>query len=594
MKQTHLVTGPFPELWRDVDALVLIDGIGLDGKVFVDDPNVEVTLVRSPEILSGITDEEFEAFEATSELVFLDLANELNRLHGTAFPLRYWRIVVGAWFQQFAQVVHMRLRIAEYVFETYGALKVAKLDLTWQELLPVTHDEASLLFATDIWNHHIYVEAFNFVAKSASETVLVSSPERNNELLEYRQQVNFGLPTPQAKSKLESLLAKITPNPKVVLAGVVQSKLALIVMHLRLRSLPRLWRFSSKLTAHAIDEVARQKFEVSKNSAVRFEEFLRELLATNLPTIYLEGFKELRVKVSESQIKQHPKLIFTNTLLHRNEQFKVWSAEHVVFGATKLVSGQHGGGYGTRYFGGWNEFYEFSTVDRFLSWGWSDDLKKVVVPTCVQSPQEKFSPKKAGGLLVVLGPVTRNSDVYQMLGAQSNSSYLDYLNKLINLLPEDILKKTEVRPKNASAKGKPARVSALQVAELLDNLIEIDTGGLSLSEKQSQNRLSIVTYNETTIPTNLLVGYPTVALWDPKYVRLVSSAKNIYGSLLTAKILHHSPESAAQHLVDVWDDIDAWWTSEEVLQARETFCENFARRSKFPALTVAKALADYR
>ena len=125
-------------------------------------------------------------------------------------------------------------------------------------------------------------------------------------------------------------------------------------------------------------------------------------------------------------------------------------------------------------------------------------------------------------------------------------------------------------------------------------MIEIDTGGLSLSEKQSQNRLSIVTYNETTIPTNLLVGYPTVALWDPKYVRLVSSAKNIYGSLLTAKILHHSPESAAQHLVDVWDDIDAWWTSEEVLQARETFCENFARRSKFPALTVAKALADYR
>ena len=199
MKQTHLVTGPFPELWRDVDALVVIDGIGLDGKVFVDDPNVEVTLVRSPEILSGITDKEFEAFEATSELVFLDLANELNRLHGTAFPLRYWRIVVGAWFQQFAQVVHMRLRIAEYVFETYGALKVAKLDLTWQELLPVTHDEASLLFATDIWNHHIYVEAFNFVAKSASETVLVSSPERNNELLEYRRQVNFGLPTPQAK-----------------------------------------------------------------------------------------------------------------------------------------------------------------------------------------------------------------------------------------------------------------------------------------------------------------------------------------------------------------------------------------------------------
>ena len=593
MKQTHLVTGPFPELWRDVDALVVIDGIGLDGKVFVDDPNVEVTLVRSPEILSGITDEEFEAFEATSELVFLDLAHELNRLHGTAFPLRYWRIVVGAWFQQFAQVVHMRLRIAEYVFETYGALKVAKLDLTWQELLPVTHDEASLLFATDIWNHHIYVEAFNFVAKSAAQNVLISSPDRNNELLEYRQQVNFGLPTPQAKSKLESLLAKITPNPKVVLAGVVQSRLSLIVMHLRLRSLPRLWRFSSKLTAHAIDEVARQKFEVSKNSAVRFEKFLRELLATNLPTIYFEGFKELQVKVSESQIKQHPKLIFTNTLLHRNEQFKVWSAEHVVFGATKLVSGQHGGGYEVKQYKSWGENYEICVVDRFISWGWSDG-SKIVKPTCVQAHHAKFNPTSNGGLLVVLGPITRNSDIYGMLGVQSNSAYLDNLKNLVTLLPETIRKQTMIRPKNASSVGKPARVSGQQISEILGGAVKVDFGIVGLNETLCRNRISVVTYNETTVPNNLMAGYPTTIFWDAKYEQLNLRATKFYEQLLSAKILHHSPESAARHLVDVWDDIDAWWTSEAALEARETFCENFARRSKFPALTVAKALADYR
>ena len=103
-----------------------------------------------------------------------------------------------------------------------------------------------------------------------------------------------------------------------------------------------------------------------------------------------------------------------------------------------------------------------------------------------------------------------------------------------------------------------------------------------------------MTYNETTVPNNVMAGYPTIIYWDPKYEQLNLRANKFYEQLLTAKILHHSPESAAQHLVDVWDDIDAWWTSEEVLQARETFCENFARRSKFPALTVAKALADYR
>ena len=594
MKQTHLVTGPFPELWRSADSVVVIDGIGVDGKVFVDDPNVEVTLVKSPEILSEITEDEFDAFVSSSELVFQDLANELNRQHGTKFPLRYWRIVVGAWFQQFAQVVHMRLKIAEYVFKTYGELKVAKLDLTWQELLPVTHDEASLLFATDIWNHYVYVEAFNFVTNLATENTLVSSSERNKELLEYRQNINFGLPSPQTKSKLETFLAKISPNPKVVLAGVVQSKLALVVMHLRLRSLPRLWRFSSKLTAHQINAVARQNFNISKSSDVQFEKLLREQLATNLPTIYLEGFKELQDKVCESQIKRHPKLIFTNTLLHRNEQFKVWSAEHVIFGATKLISGQHGGGYGTRHFNGWNEFYEFSIVDRFLSWGWSDNLKNVVVPISVQSRQDKFSPNKIGGLLIVLGPVTRNSDVYQLQCLQSNSSYFDNLKKLIHSLPKHILEQTQVRPKNASAVGKPARVSAQQISELLPNFIEIDSGKRHLNETQSQNRLSIVTYNETTIPTNLLASYPTVAMWDPKYVRLTSTAATIYHELFLVKILHYTPESAAQHIEDIWENVDLWWTSDEVRLACETFCENFARYSKYPALEVAKALADYR
>jgi len=362
---------------------------------------------------------------------------------------------------------------------------------------------------------------------------------------------------------------------------------------LRLRSLPRLWRFSSKLTTHPINTVARQNFNISKSSAVQFEKCLRELLATNLPTIYLEGFKELQAKVSESQIRRHPKLIFTNTLLQRNEQFKVWSAEHVVFGATKLVSGQHGGGYGVKRYKDWVENYEINVVDRFMSWGWSND-SKIVTPTCVQSHYEKFKPNRKGGVLIVLGPITRNSDVYGMLGVQSNSAYLDNLKKLVTLLPESIRHQTMIRPKNASSIGKPARVSGEQISKILGSAVGIDFGSVSLNETLSSSRMSVVTYNQTTVPNNLMAGYPTIIFWDAKYEQLNLRANIFYEQLFFTKILHHSPESAAQHIVDVWEDVDLWWTSDEVRLAREAFCENFARYSKFPALEVAKALADYR
>ncbi|MFZ9807909.1 MAG: hypothetical protein ACO3EJ_07795, partial [Ilumatobacteraceae bacterium] len=367
MTQKHLVTGPFPELWRDITSVVVIDGIGLDGKVFVDDPSVTVTLVKSPEILSQVDDAEFAEFQSISESVFQDLVRELNRVHGTDHPVRFWRIVCGAWFLQFAQVWYLRWKVAGEVFHEHGALACRRIDVSWQDLLPVTHDEASLLFATDIWNHIAYCDAFDFVAKSNFGQQRIDSPQRNRELAEYRTLINFGLPSQSAKSKLEAVLAKISPRPKVVLAGVVQSRAALVAMHLRLGILPRLWRFSAKLTPQPINESLRDQINLSLGSTGGFAEFLAKSVSRHLPTVYLEGFKNLTEQTfSENVLSKPPQAIFTNTLLHRSEQFKLWCATFVAQGKTKLFSGQHGGGYGVSRFVGWSEEYELAVVDKFL------------------------------------------------------------------------------------------------------------------------------------------------------------------------------------------------------------------------------------
>jgi putative transferase (TIGR04331 family) len=181
-----------------------------------------------------------------------------------------------------------------------------------------------------------------------------------------------------------------------------------------------------------------------------------------------------------------------------------------------------------------------------------------------------------------------------MLWVQSNSAYLETVVGLVNRLPKKIRERTLVRPKNARALSKPARVSGQQISEILGNDVQIDFGSKGLNEIQSQNRLSIVTYNESSIPSNLMVNHPTVAVWDPKFVQLRPSAQVTFDRLFEVKILHYSAESAAQHVQQIWDDIDSWWQSPEVIEARDLFCERFARRKNFPALAVAKALADYR
>ena len=592
MTQKHLVTGPFPELWRDTVSAVVIDGIGLDGKVFVDDPSVVVTLVKSPEILSQVDDAEFAEFQAISESVFQNLVRELNRVHGTNHPVRFWRIVCGAWFLQFAQVWYLRLKVASEVFREHGAMPCRRIDIGWQELLPVTHDEASLLFATDLWNHIAYCDAFKFVARSSQVETAITSPDRNQELFEYRKVINYGLPGQNAKSKLESVLAKISPRPKVVLAGVVQSRAALVAMHLRLGVLPRLWRFSAKLTAQPVNASLRGKLSFSSISGGGFAEFLGSSISRHLPTVYLEGFSDLCTQTfSENILPKPPRVIFTNTLLHRSEQFKLWSATFVSQGKTKLLSGQHGGGYRAYKYQNWSEIYEHSVVDKFLSWA-KVATSGIDLGTCVQTDSNSYRQDFNGSLLVVLGPVTRQQNNFNLGNTHCNSSYYTMLKQFLFSLKTDLLPSVMIRPKNASAVSKPARLSTKQISEVLDGFENLDAGNQSLEQSLSNCRLAVVTYNETTIPTNMMNGFPTIALWDPKYVRLNSQAEIVYHQMHEAKILFYSPQLAAEHITQIWSDVEGWWNSAQVRLARENYCNHYAHRVRFPALTVASVIAD--
>ena len=592
MTQTHLITAPFKELWQSAKSVVVIDGIGLDGKVFVDGPAIDVKLVKSPEILSQVDDAEFAEFQATSEAVFQQLICELNRVHNTNHPDRYWRIVCGAWFLQFAQVWYLRWKVAGVVVHEYGQLVCPQVDVGWQELLPVTHDEASLLFATDIWNHIAYCDAFRFVAKTQIAHVVTAAPNRNRDLAEYRTAINYGLPKQSPKSKLELVLANFSPNPKVVLAGVAQTKGALMAMHLRLGVLPRLWRFSAKLTPQPINENLRGQLNFSGGADGSFTEFLFKSISRHLPTVYLEGFKDLLTQsFSKNALTKPPRAIFTNTLLHRNEQFKIWSATFVTQGKTKLFSGQHGGGYRVHKYQNWTETYEHSVVDNFLSWGKAKS-SGIDLVSCVQTSAGSYEPNYAGKLLVVLGPVTRQQNNFNMGNIHCNSSYYTLLKQFLSSFNTELLPSVVIRPKNASVVAKPARVSTEHISEMLGEFKNLDAGAQSLEKSLSNCRLAVVTYDQTTIPTNMMFGFPTIALWDPKYVRLNTQAEEVYERMLEAKILFYSPQLAVEHIIRIWSDVENWWDSAQVRLARENYCNHYAHKARFPALTVASVIAD--
>ncbi|MFM7829425.1 MAG: hypothetical protein ACKO92_06290, partial [Actinomycetota bacterium] len=348
-----------------------------------------------------------------------------------------------------------------------------------------------------------YVSRLNRVGLSGSSGKVsvikeVLSPMRSVELAEYRKVINHGLPKPTRSSKLEVILAKLSPRPKVVLAGVVQKKLALVAMHLRLGMLPRLWRFNAKLSAHDVDLNLRAEFMGSRRNPGSFQDFLHQAIGRHIPSIYLEGYKELvAVATQHNQLASAPKAIFTNTLLARSEQFKVWCATFAAQHGTKLFSGQHGGGYSVSRFSNWTEAYEQSVDDLFLAWG-SVSNSKFDSPSCVQARRFKFRSDSSGKLLIVLGPVTRQQNNFNLGNVHSNSSYYGFLSEFVSLIDARHHRSVIVRPKAASSVNKPARVSIDQVATLIGHQIQIDDCRASLETELMKCRLAVVTYNETT------------------------------------------------------------------------------------------------
>ena len=50
----------------------------------------------------------------------------------------------------------------------------------------------------------------------------------------------------------------------------------------------------------------------------------------------------------------------------------------------------------------------------------------------------------------------------------------------------------------------------------------------------------------------------------------------------SVKIFHETPESAAKHMTEIWDDIPAWWESKSVQHNRKQFCDRYSHIPEKP------------
>lgn len=252
--------------------------------------------------------------------------------------------------------------------------------------------------------------------------------------------------------------------------------------------------------------------------------------------------------------------------------FKVWAATKLNLGS-KLVIAPHSSLYGSCRWLSY-ENHELKIADRYFSWGWSkDNINKITVNSHGRliNSKDKLRHNSEGGLLQVLNSLPRYSHyLYSSPISSQSLSYEEDQLIFAQALSKEIRAKLTVRPYIVDYGWD-------QKERWNDNFPDVDLDyNPSFYKTMRNNKLLVGTTNSTVLFEALTANIPIVAFWNPVFWELRESAKPYYDLLSQVHILNNSPEEAADFINHNWDDIEQWWYSTDVQEARIEFCNKFA------------------
>ena len=515
-----------------------------------------------------------------------ELATKLNAVHGVDHPVRYWRIIVGPWLGYFTQMLFDRWAMLQQVFRDNDICGIRVVQREQGQLVPNDMSVFVALFLGDDWNESIYGQILDWLKIPVER---VESPRIT--------QISPGNAfTVNLAGRLRRRLAQVASDVSGALCRdreyfFISSYLEItqeLLLQAKLGQVPKLRRpFATPVTP--VDGAGRQRqFPTSNNNGGDFPLLARALIPKNIPTAYLEGYRDLVTFTENLPWPKRPKAIFTSNSFNADDVFKVWAAEKVAGGAP-LVIGQHGGNDGMALWG-FTEDHQIAIADHFLTWGWGQpEQNKVTRVGNFKGFGRRIIADKAGAALLVEMTMPRYS--YHMYSAPvAVGQWLDYFEdqcRFVRALPVPLRDQLLVRLYSQDyGCGQKMRWQARFPQ------IQLDEGYQPIASLMKRSRLYISTYNATTYLESMSLDFPTLMFWNPKHWELRGSALPFFEKLKSVGIFHETPESAARQMAAIWDDVPGWWQSAAVASVRQELCEEFAHIPNKPLDLMKKILSE--
>jgi len=496
------------------------------------------------------------------------LSEQLNFVHGVDYSQSYWRVLVGPWLKQFIEILYERYIRLDNSFKLFPDVFTYIMPEALSKSISIEkYDSISAqCFENDFYN----LKLFSLIIRKLY-------PARGVEK-------NITMPVFANRSAADGKIIKKAfyalkrikntfKHPDIILSDMYHFDFRQI-LSLEEKSCTHPVSFENFDTIRNVgcpDLLAKEKrnrikLEIGSGG---FLELLGELLPMAIPRSYVENFQEYKKKSCFKEVKA----VGSAVGWCHNEKFKFFAAETVSLG-TKLLSFQQGGGYGMAL----ASPVEDLGLEGSIFYAWkcnSDGSRTRILPSPHFSKLVDSYFAKRDNILFVGTSVPKYSYRFNStLFPDDMLKYFEDKRVFLKGLPSHLLEKIAYRPYHYEyGWGENDFIKSI-----LPEVIFLSQG--KLTKHMQQAKLVVIDHAHTSFLEALVINVPVILYWDHRVHLMLPEAEKYFDLLRNAGILHQDPASASRRVSEIFDDPLAWWSKDEVQNARLRFCEHFVGARK--------------
>lgn len=505
------------------------------------------------------------------------LANHMNIFHNVNYSVRFWKIFICQWLMCWLG----------HCYDRY--LRLNCLQQSTNEKLTVKITNSSMKPAKDymdyiekIMNDHYYnLSLMSDIVKVCRFDFLIPEPfdvpYENTE----SEDAFVSIKGSCLKTRISKIIIRYLKSIKQVFGNYLNSSIYLgniyglsIIDKFCLQfSYDKFFLFKRKDSGKLIsfkgkrEDLIKQPFDFGAQN--EFEKFVQKMILLYMP----ESFLTIYFRKGKSKLKTNI-WIGNDVLSSEKHAFRV--AEICEYGG-RWISVQHGGGYG-QFFAFSLGKIEYEISGGFITWGWN--YKHIYASNYFPLPSPLLS--KLPG---------RRHEKDQL--TYVTVAWPTYSWKLLSgMLPEDLIEFIESKKRFflklegeicSKLKYKPYHVDfGVDDLEFISKVLSKNqyTTNKKFDYQLRSSKLVVIDYLSTTVCETFARNIPTILFWNTNHFAIATEAYHYFDILRSAGILFNNPESAAEQVNKIWEDVQGWWQQPEVQKAKDEYCWQFARTNK--------------